>query len=137
MQDPLDFQSDSMMTDINMTPLIDVMLVLLIVFMVTLPVLHHAVKVDLPQASSSPQAPQAIPVDVSIDRAGAVFWNGEPVNAAALEVKLSQAAAQADPPALQLYADREGRYDDVATTLAAAQRAGLTKIRFILEPAVP
>jgi len=136
-QNPLDFQSDSMMTDINMTPLIDVMLVLLIVFMVTLPVLHHAVKIDLPKASSAPQPPQPSPVEVSIDRTGAVSWNGEPVSAAALELKFAETAAQADPPAMALYADREARYDGVATTLAAAQRAGLTKIRFILEPKAP
>jgi biopolymer transport protein ExbD len=120
--------------DINMTPLIDVMLVLLIVFMVTLPVLHHAVKLELPKAASAPQTPPPAPIDVSIDSAGAVQWNGVPADEAALGQHLQQTAALAEPPALQLYADQQTRYESVARVLSAAQRSGLSKIHLVTDP---
>jgi biopolymer transport protein ExbD len=122
-----------LITEINMTPLIDVMLVLLIVFMVTLPVLHHAVKLELPRATSTPLAETQKPVEVAIDSAGIMHWNGVVIDAAGLDADLAQAAAQPEPPALQLYADRAVRYEAVANVLSAAQRSGLTKIQFVTD----
>jgi biopolymer transport protein ExbD len=122
-----------LMNEINMTPLIDVMLVLLIVFMVTLPVLHHAVKLELPRATSTPLPETQKPVEVAIDSAGIMHWNGEVIDAAGLDADLAQAAALAEPPLLQLYADRGVRYEAVADVLSAAQRSGLTKIQFVTD----
>jgi len=127
-------RDDDVMSEINMTPLIDVMLVLLIVFMVTLPVLTHAVKLDLPNASSTPNNTHPAHVTVAIDASGTVHWDAQPVESAVVEAKLEQAAAQTPQPEIQLYADRAVRYEAVADLLSAAQRAGLTNIDFVTQP---
>ncbi|AYZ62864.1 biopolymer transporter ExbD [Burkholderia multivorans] len=121
--------------EINMTPLIDVMLVLLVVFMVTLPVLHHAARIALPQASSRPDALRAPHVDVAIDASGRVSWDAHVVSDAELMAHLAAAARAAPQPELRLSADRAARYDGVAKLLSAAQAAGLTKIGFMTDPA--
>ena len=126
---------DGLMNEINMTPLVDVMLVLLIVFMVTIPVIHHAVKIDLPHASSQKEDTKPAQVDVSIAADGAVLWDGRPVDDAALRAKIA-AAAQASPqPELHLNADRKVAYEKVAQVMSAAQSGGLTKIGFVTDPA--
>ncbi len=125
---------DEVMSEINMTPLVDVMLVLLIIFMVTLPVITHAVKIDLPQAESTPEQNPPKTVDVVIDAEGNYFWNGEPVSRAALAARLEGAALQPAMPVLRLNADKNARYDPVAQVLAAAQRAGLTKVGVVTKP---
>lgn len=122
------------MNDINMTPLIDVMLVLLIVFMITLPVIHHAVKLELPKATSAPDPHPQAPVVVDISADGSVSWNGELMNEQALAAKIEGAAALSEPPVLQLYADRHTQYESIAIVLAAAQSHGLAKIHFVTEP---
>ncbi|PXW18324.1 ExbD/TolR family protein [Paraburkholderia caballeronis] len=127
-------RDDDVMSDINMTPLIDVMLVLLIVFMVTLPVLTHAVKLDLPGASSQPNDTRPAHVTVNIDASGALRWDDQPVARDDVDARLSEAAARQPQPEIQLYADRAVRYDAVADLLSAAQRAGLTKIDFVTQP---
>ncbi|WP_420992755.1 ExbD/TolR family protein [Cupriavidus sp. 30B13] len=127
-------EHDDVVTEINMTPLIDVMLVLLIVFMVTLPAITHAVKLELPRASSAPSDNQPERVDVSVDAGGTVSWNAQPVDEGALATRLAVAATQQPQPALQLYADRTTPYEAVAGVLAAAQRAGLTNINFVTTP---
>ncbi|PXW28685.1 ExbD/TolR family protein [Paraburkholderia caballeronis] len=127
-------EQDDMITEINMTPLIDVMLVLLIVFMVTLPAITNTVKLELPRADSAPSESQPQRIELSVDAGGVVMWNAQPVDEAALAAKLAAAAGQQPQPALQLYADRATRYEAVATLLAAAQRAGLTNINFITSP---
>jgi biopolymer transport protein ExbD len=129
-----DSQHDEVMSEINMTPLIDVMLVLLIVFMVTLPVITHAVKLDLPTASSSPNDQQPPHVTVSIDAQGAVHWDDKVVDEATLKSNIATAAAQQSQPEVQLYADRATRYEAVANLLSEVQRAGLTKIDFVTQP---
>ncbi|KVM90417.1 ExbD/TolR family protein [Burkholderia stagnalis] len=129
-----DDKHDDVMSDINMTPLIDVMLVLLIVFMVTLPVMNHAVKLDLPSASSTPNDTRPAHVTLSIDASGGVLWDEKPVEAATLDARLTQAAGQQPQPEVQLYADRAARYESVASLLSAAQRAGLVKINFVTQP---
>ncbi|AJC21181.1 ExbD/TolR family protein [Pandoraea pulmonicola] len=125
---------DGMMSEINMTPLVDVMLVLLIIFIVTLPVLNHSVKLDLPQASSQPEDTKPTKVDVSIQADGTVFWDKQPVDEAALKARLAQAAEAQPQPELHLFADKNVRYESVAKVLADAQTAGVTKLGFLTEP---
>ncbi|MGF6843336.1 biopolymer transport protein ExbD [Paraburkholderia youngii] len=125
---------DGLMNEINMTPLVDVMLVLLIVFMVTIPVIRHAVKIDLPHASSQKEDTKPAQVTVSIDADGNVLWDSTKVDDAALAAKIA-AAAQASPqPELHLDADRKVPYEKVAQLMSAAQAGGLTKIGFVTQP---
>ena len=125
---------DGLMNEINMTPLVDVMLVLLIVFMVTIPVIRHAVKIDLPHASSQKEDTKPAQVTVSIDADGNVLWDDQKVDEAALSAKIA-AAAQASPqPELHLDADRKVPYEKVAQVMSAAQAGGLTKIGFVTQP---
>jgi biopolymer transport protein ExbD len=120
-----------------MVPLIDVMLVLLVIFMVTAPLLTHAVKVELPKASSTAQTSKVEDVQLSINKDGQVFWNAQPVDAAALSERL-QAAAQRQPqPALHIRADRSTPYEKVAQAMSEAARQGLTRIGFVTEPGAP
>ncbi|GAB3628064.1 biopolymer transporter ExbD [Pandoraea terrae] len=129
-----DNTDDGMMSEINMTPLVDVMLVLLIIFIVTLPVLNHAVKLDLPQASSRPEETKPTKIDVSIQADGKIFWDKQPIDDATLHDRIT-AAAHAEPqPELHLFADKNVRYESVAKVLADAQSAGLTKLGFVTEP---
>ncbi|MGF6633966.1 ExbD/TolR family protein [Paraburkholderia sp. MM6662-R1] len=125
---------DGLLNEINMTPLVDVMLVLLIVFMVTIPVIRHAVKIDLPHASSQREDTKPAQVTVSIDADGNVLWDSTKVDDAALAAKIA-AAAQASPqPELHLDADRKVPYEKVAQVMSAAQAGGLTKIGFVTQP---
>ncbi|WP_144142577.1 ExbD/TolR family protein [Paraburkholderia sp. BCC1884] len=125
---------DGLMNEINMTPLVDVMLVLLIVFMVTIPVIRHAVKIDLPHASSQKEDTKPAQVTVAIDADGNVLWDDKKVDEAALAAKIAE-AAQANPqPELHLDADRKVAYEKVAQVMAAAQSGGLTKIGFVTQP---
>lgn len=123
-----------LMSEINMIPLIDVMLVLLIVFMITIPVMRHAVDVRLPQAGAArlPAAPEAVRLTVQAD--GSYRWNDEPLEEAALAQRLQTLAAQDPQPPLHLLADRDVRYERVARVLAAAQRAGVQGVGFVTEP---
>ena len=125
---------DGLMNEINMTPLVDVMLVLLIVFMVTIPVIRHAVKIDLPHASSQKEDTKPAQVNVAVDANGNVTWDDRQVDDAALRAKIAE-AAQANPqPELHLDADRKVPYEKVAQVMSAAQAGGLTKIGFVTQP---
>jgi biopolymer transport protein ExbD len=117
-----------------MVPLIDVMLVLLIVFMITAPLLTHSVKIDLPQASSAPTEQKPETVALSIDGDGRVFWNNEAVDEVALPARLSAAAAQKPQPELHLRADRNTRYEVIAEVMAEARSAGIEKMGFVTVP---
>ncbi|QQX83268.1 biopolymer transporter ExbD [Cupriavidus necator] len=130
----LDSDDDEVMSEINMTPLVDVMLVLLIIFIITIPVINHAVKIDLPRATNTPNDPKPQSINVSIDASGKVFWNQVAVDQATLENNIALAAQQQPQPELHLRADREVRYERVAEVMAAAQHGGLGKIGFITEP---
>ncbi|VVE47115.1 ExbD/TolR family protein [Pandoraea terrigena] len=129
-----DGADDAMMSEINMTPLVDVMLVLLIIFIVTLPVLNHSVKLDLPQASSQPEDTRPAKIDVSIQADGTVFWDKQPVDETALKARLAQAAEAQPQPELHLFADKNVRYESVARVLSDAQTAGITKLGFVTAP---
>ena len=130
----LDGDDDEVMSEINMTPLVDVMLVLLIIFIITIPVINHAVKIDLPRATNQPNDTKPQNINVSVDAQGKVFWNQQEVDPAALEQRIAEAAQQQPQPELHLRADREVRYERVAEVMAAAQHGGLGKIGFITEP---
>ncbi|HUP94652.1 MAG TPA: biopolymer transporter ExbD [Burkholderiales bacterium] len=119
--------------EINMVPLIDVMLVLLVIFIITAPLLTHAVKIDLPKATSASNVTHEN-VQLAIRANGEVFWNGQAVEASQLASRMS-AAARLDPqPELHLRADRTTPYEKVAQVLSAAAKAGLIKIGFVTEP---
>ena len=120
--------------EINMIPLIDVMLVLLVIFIITAPLMTHAVKVDLPQASSQPNAVKPETIQLSIQADGAVFWNAEAVDAAAWQTRMAAAARQTPQPEIHLRADGELAYRHVAQIMAEAARAGLTKFGFVTDP---
>lgn len=124
----------AMMSDINVTPMVDVMLVLLVIFIITAPMFTHAVKLELPRARSAAAEQLPATVSIAIDAAGKVFWNNDPVDQAALEARLAQAAGRAPQPELQLRADKETRYETVAQVMAAAQSHGLTRLGFVTDP---
>ena len=121
------------MAEINVTPLVDVMLVLLVIFIITAPLLARALKLDLPQAEAPPAAVTPQTIQLTIDAAGGLRWNAEPVDGEALAGRLAQ-AAQATPQELHVGADKAARYEYVAAVLAAAQKAGLKQIGFVTEP---
>ncbi len=125
---------DAVLSEINMVPLIDVMLVLLIVFIVTLPVVRHAVTVDLPQASSSPSRDRPETVQLSVDAQGRYHWNQEALDDETLQARLTTAASQQPQPELHVRGDRAVRYERVAQAMAAAQRAGIRKMGFVTQP---
>ena len=125
------------MADINMVPLIDVMLVLLVIFIITAPLLTNAVKLELPQASALPNAAKAEKVEFAIDAAGTLYWNGEPLTRADAAQRFTAASRQQPQPELHLRADQNVAYRFVAQTLADASSAGLTKVGFISEPERP
>jgi len=120
------------MMDINTTPLIDVMLVLLIMFIITIPVQTHAVKVDLPQNSNQPQNPiEPDKNTISIDPAGVVAWNGTPVDDLTLRQYLDQTTQLNPEPELHFQPDPQARYEVVDRVLAVIKRSGVTKLGFV------
>ena len=126
--------ADEVMNEINMTPLVDVMLVLLIIFMITAPLMTHSVKVDLPRASSTPTPEKPMVLQVAITADNRVFVGSEPVDGQQLEARFRDAVAQDSNVELHLKADRDSRYESVAETMSAARRAGLSKIGFVTQP---
>lgn len=123
------------MAEINTTPLVDVMLVLLVVFIITAPLLTHAVRIDLPSANAPVSAQEPETIALSIDAAGAMYWNDEPIgDLDALDARLAQAALVDPQPELHLRADRATRYERIASVMASAQQAGIAKIGFVTEP---
>ena len=119
------------MVEMNTTPLIDVMLVLLVMLIITIPVQLHSVNLEMPSAAAPPPPvePQVVRIDVL--PGGQLLWNGEALGRTALEAKLAQAAAQPDAPEIHLRPDRSAKYEVVAGVMASAQRLGLTKIGIV------
>ena len=120
--------------EINMIPLIDVMLVLLVIFIITAPLMTHAVKVDLPVVASQRNDIKPDTVNLSIKADGSVYWNADPVDTTAWQAKMDLAAAQTPQPEIHIRADGELAYKNVARIMADAARAGLTKLGFVTEP---
>jgi biopolymer transport protein ExbD len=126
--------TDEVMNEINMTPLVDVMLVLLIIFIITVPVMKHSVEIDLPRASSRPQDTKPETIRLSVDAQGAYYWNESRIEDAELPRVLKAAAAREPQPELHIRGDKAVRYERVAQAMSSAQQAGLRKIGFITEP---
>ena len=125
---------DDVMNEINMTPMVDIMLVLLIIFIITVPVMKHSVNIDLPRASNEAQNIKPETIRLSVDAQGAYFLNEAQIADADLAPRLKQASAQNPQPELHIRGDKNVRYERVAQAMATAQQAGLRKIGFITEP---
>jgi len=122
------------MSEINTTPLVDVMLVLLVIFIITAPLLSHAVKIDLPQATSQPLEEKPEVIDLAVDAEGKLFWNDAEIQAADLAGKLQEEAGKQQQSELQIRADKNTRYQVLAEVLAKAQTAGMKKVGFVSQP---
>ena len=129
-----DNQNSAPMADINVTPMVDVMLVLLVIFIITAPMFTHALKLDLPTAQSNPAPEKPETITLGIDAAGKLYWNDQPVSEADMDARLATAAARKPQPELQLRADKSTRYEMIAELMSAAQGAVLTKLGFVTDP---
>jgi len=120
------------MVEMNTTPLIDVMLVLLTLLIITLPIQTHAVKLDMPKPVENPPPPLTAPVELVVDFDGSILWNGAPINRETLDSYFVSQAQQELPlqPEIHLNPDKLAKYETVAMVLADAQRLGVTKIGF-------
>lgn len=125
------------MADINVTPLVDVMLVLLIIFIITVPVMKDSVNVDLPRASNEPELIKPETVNLSITADGQYHWNKEPISDEELHARLRAEGGKENQPDLHIRGDKDVRYERVAQAMAAAQSAGVRKIGFITDPVQP
>ena len=122
------------MADINMIPLIDVMLVLLVIFIITAPLLTHAVKIDLPKAASHPNITKVENVQLGINAESVIYWNGEVVDKAEMQRRMAVAAKLDPQPELHIRADKTTQYQALAEVMAEASKAGLVKIGFVSDP---
>ena len=122
------------MSEINTTPLVDVMLVLLIIFMITAPLMTHSVKIDLPQATNEPTQEEPDTVTVSLNEADQLYWNDEAIDEPTLQARLATAATAVPQPELHLRADRNTRYEAIARLMAEARQAGIEKLGFVTLP---
>ncbi|TBR11076.1 MAG: biopolymer transporter ExbD [Lysobacter sp.] len=122
------------MAEINVTPLVDVMLVLLIIFMITTPLMHHKVPVELPQAKLDKQsetAPPVPPVTLTVKEDGSVFWNDEPISRGLLESQLAVTAQRAPQPQINVRGDKTTKYSVLKELIDIAQRQGMRKVGFV------
>lgn len=122
------------MNEINMTPLVDVMLVLLIIFILAVPVLTHSVKVDLPRADNTPSDIKPETINLSVDAAGKIFWNEAEITSEDLNLRLAVEANKNPQPEIHIRGDKTVDYEHVIKTMAAVQRSGILKLGFITEP---
>jgi biopolymer transport protein ExbD len=125
---------DEVLSEINMTPLVDVMLVLLIIFMITVPVMTHSVKIDLPQTSNTPNEIKPETVTISIPNAVEVHWNNEVVNNEELTTRLTVASEMTPQPEVQIRGSNDVAYQHVMKVMSAIQNAGLEKLGFVTDP---
>ncbi len=129
-------QAQQRLAEINMIPLIDVMLVLLIVFIIAAPLLTHAVKIELPKASSAPIEIRSDAVQLGIKADGSVYWNGVEASQD-LPERMRAAAAGTPPPELHIEADAQTPYETLARVIALDARRGLGRIGFVSDPSLP
>jgi biopolymer transport protein ExbD len=122
------------LSEINVVPLVDVMLVLLVIFIITAPLLTHSVKIDLPRAVSNPNIVKRGNVQLAIDQAGSMFWNGEVVDRVELTRRLEASATLEPQPELHIHADGTTPYRRVAEVLSDAAKAGMVRIGFVTDP---
>jgi len=126
---------DNMMSEINVTPLVDVMLVLLTIFIVTAPLLSNAVPVNLPKATSDLSLTQPNTISISVMDDGTIYFIDETVSQAELDLRLIQTAENADS-VVEIFADEKAEYGKVAKVMAAIQRAGISKFTFVMQPEI-
>ena len=122
------------MSDMNVIPLVDVMLVLLVIFIITAPVITHSVDLDLPQATTEPVDELPDSVTLSLDGAGDLYWNNEPVALEQLPTRLREALDAQPDVAVYLRADRDTRYERLARVMAEVRQAGVSRMAFVSEP---
>ena len=122
------------MAEINMIPLIDVMLVLLVIFIITAPLLTHAVKIDLPRASSAPNLTKPDNIQLAIRASGELLWDGETIDREQFRARLQAASGRKPQPEIHLRADRDARYQSIAEVMADAAKAGMGRIGFVSDP---
>ena len=122
------------MAEINVVPLVDVMLVLLVVFIITAPLLTNAVKIDLPRASSSANITKAEHIEFAIREDGSFFWNGEQIDVATMPTRFAAEAKKQPQPELHIHADRLAHYELVAQVMSGAAKAGVVRIGFVTDP---
>jgi biopolymer transport protein ExbD len=129
-------QQHSVKAEINVVPLVDVMLVLLVIFIITAPLLTHSVKIDLPKASSNPNITKPEHVEIAIREDGSLFWNGELVPKASLSARFAIEAKKDPQPELHIRADKLTHYENVAVVMSEAAKTGLVKIGFVTDPSL-
>ena len=128
-------ESGGPMAEINVTPLVDVMLVLLIIFMITAPLMTHKIRIDLPQANVNQKPDEPIePIDLAVKADGSFYWNDSPITDLELKAQLAVTAQKTNQPELQIRGEKETRYELIAKVLADAKNAGMVKIGFITNP---
>ena len=120
--------------EINVIPLVDVMLVLLVIFIITAPLFTHSVKIDLPKASSTPNITQPDHIEFGIRENGELYWNGETVTRQEIGARFAREAKKQPQPELHIRADRLAHYESVAEVMSAAAKAGLVRIGFVTDP---
>ncbi|MGH8735174.1 MAG: ExbD/TolR family protein [Burkholderiales bacterium] len=125
---------DELVSTINTTPLVDVMLVLLIIFLITIPVVIHNISLDLPKERNLPTQTKPENIVIAVDRDGNVFWNNQFVDDAQLFARLKEIAVKKPQPEVHIRGDREARYEFVGRVVFNCQRAAILKIGFITEP---
>ena len=128
---------DGLMAELNVTPLVDVMLVLLVIFILTAPLMTSAIRLDLPQSEGGEAGASAQAVTLVVDAQGALFLNDRPMTAEALRLKLQEAAKRNPLTELELRADASVPYGRVVEAMGLAQKAGLTRIGFVAHLAAP
>ena len=119
------------MIDMNTTPLIDVMLVLLIMLIITIPAQLHAVNLDMPLPSNAAKKADPVVIKIDVDAGSVINWNGKPVSRAELEAKLTEASAQQPQPELHIRSHAKAKYEAAAAVMASAERIGLTKLGIV------
>ncbi|MDE2342888.1 MAG: biopolymer transporter ExbD [Betaproteobacteria bacterium] len=127
---------DAVLAAINTTPLVDVMLVLLIIFLITIPVVIHTVPVQLPKEASQPTPAEPQTIHLSVDRNGVVYWNQAIVSMAQLRARLSESARKKPLPVVQIRGDSRTRYEAIGRVMLACQQAGIARVGFVTEPPV-
>lgn len=125
---------DDFNPEINTTPLVDVMLVLLIIFIITIPVINHSVKIDLPRATNQRDEIKPENINLSIDAQGLMYWNNETIDTAQMNARIAEASKKTPQPELHIRAERTTQYERIVEVMAAAQLGGLSKIGFITDP---
>lgn len=129
-----DSQNTAPMAEINTTPLVDVMLVLLVIFIITAPLMTSAIPLDLPNAASKPVETRPETIQLAIDAKGVFYWNNTPSDVAALTTRMREAAGRQPQPEIHLRADKLTQYAAIADVLSLAQQTGLTRVGFVTQP---